>query len=127
LQIVNSLALLIVVPISADMPLRKGEPAMSISSISSSSAWDLSTQNTSATTTQSSTKQAATEEAVTAASHEDTVKLSAAAQAKLMEHSGLTVKQIATNLATDTKTVDQYLGITSTSSSETAALLAMLP
>jgi hypothetical protein len=100
---------------------------MSTSSIYFSNASDLSTQNTSVTTTQNSTKQAATDEAVASASHEDTVKLSAAAQAKLMEQQGMTVKQIATNLTTDTKTVDQYLGITSASSSETASLLTMLP
>jgi proline dehydrogenase len=100
---------------------------MSISSVSSSNAWDLSSQKTSATTTWSSTKQAATDKAAASASPEDTVKISAAAQAKLMEKQGMTIKQIATSLATDTKTVDQYLGVTSASSGETESLLNMLP
>jgi hypothetical protein len=45
---------------------------------------------------------------------EDKVELSAAAQAKQLEDSGQSVAQIASALALTTKTVDDYLGITTT-------------
>ena len=44
----------------------------------------------------------------------DTVTLSAAAQAKVLHQSGQSVASIASALGTDTKTVDDYLGITVT-------------
>ena len=47
-------------------------------------------------------------------SKEDTVTLSAAAQAKVLHQSGQSVASIASSLGTDTKTVDEYLGITVT-------------
>jgi hypothetical protein len=47
-----------------------------------------------------------------ASSQQDTVKLSAAAQAKLLHREGQSVNQIASSLATTTETVDSYLGIT---------------
>jgi DNA-binding NarL/FixJ family response regulator len=52
--------------------------------------------------------------ASTTASQEDTVKLSAQAQAKLLHSEGLSVSTIAASLGTDTKTVDSYLGVTLT-------------
>jgi hypothetical protein len=42
----------------------------------------------------------------------DTVKLSAAAQAKLLHRQGQTVGNIAAALGTDAKTIDGYLGVT---------------
>ena len=47
-------------------------------------------------------------------SKDDTVTLSAAAQAKVLHQSGQNVASIASALGTDTKTVDSYLGITVT-------------
>ena len=50
----------------------------------------------------------------TATSQEDTVKLSAQAQAKLLHSEGQSVSTIAASLGTDAKTVDNYLGVTLT-------------
>jgi hypothetical protein len=47
----------------------------------------------------------------TTTSKGDTVTLSAAAQAKALHQSGQSVASIASSLGTDTKTVDEYLGI----------------
>lgn len=58
------------------------------------------TEKTPATTTTSSTK--------------DAVEISAAAQAKLLHQQGQSISSIASALGTDTKTVDDYLGITLT-------------
>jgi hypothetical protein len=54
-------------------------------------------------------------------STKDTVQISAAAQAKLLHQAGQSVKSIASALGTDTKTVDDYLGI-ATTEALTAAL-----
>jgi len=43
---------------------------------------------------------------------EDTVKLSAGAQAETMHQAGQSVSSIASSLGTDVSTVDSYLGIT---------------
>jgi len=72
------------------------------------------TQATSVDTTQQTT--ATTSDTKT--SEEDTVKLSAAAQAKAMHQSGQSIASIASALGTDTKTVDSYLGITVTEAIE---------
>jgi hypothetical protein len=52
---------------------------------------------------------------------DDTVKLSLAAQAKMMHRQGLSPAVIAANLGTNVKTVDSYLNLTA---STTAALAA---
>lgn len=52
---------------------------------------------------------------------DDSVQISAAAQAKLLHQSGQSVTSIASALGTDTKTVDDYLGI-ATTEALTAAL-----
>ena len=98
---------------------------MSVSSISLYSTTD--TADTLASTQKAQTAQKAAEAAQTTASDEAaTVKLTAAAQARLLKQQGQSVAQIATALATDAKTIDQYLGITSTTSSSDAAALALL-
>jgi hypothetical protein len=51
-----------------------------------------------------------------AKSPEDKVEVSVAAQAKLLKHQGQSVAQIASSLALTTKTVDDYLGITESTS-----------
>lgn len=43
---------------------------------------------------------------------QDTVKLSAEAEAKLLYHQGQNVNTIAASLGTTSKTVDDYLGLT---------------
>jgi hypothetical protein len=48
----------------------------------------------------------------TAAPEEDTVKLSAAAQAETMHQAGQSISSIASSLGTNVSTVDTYLGIT---------------
>lgn len=70
-----------------------------------------------AKTTATQTEQPTT----TTASTKDTVQISAAAQAKLLHQAGQSVKSIASALGTDTKTVDDYLGI-ATTEALTAAL-----
>ena len=50
------------------------------------------------------------------AATEDSVKLSAAAQAHAMQQQGMTVKTIAANMGITTQAVDSYLGIGSLSS-----------
>jgi hypothetical protein len=67
------------------------------------------------------TEQAATPAATTAT--KDTVQISAAAQARLLHQQGQSVNSIATALGTDSKTVDDYLGIT-TAAALTAAVKA---
>jgi hypothetical protein len=47
-----------------------------------------------------------------ATSKEDTVKLSTAGQAKLLHQQGQSVNAIAASLGTDTKAINNYLGIT---------------
>lgn len=49
-------------------------------------------------------------------SAQDSVKLSPAAQARSLKHSGMTVSQIAQQLGVDVKTVNGYLGVTELSS-----------
>jgi hypothetical protein len=70
---------------------------------STTQATPVGTEQKAATTTPASTT-----------SKEDTVTLSAAAQAKVLHQSGQSVASIASSLGTDTKTVDDYLGITVT-------------
>ena len=43
---------------------------------------------------------------------EDTVKLSASAQAETMHQAGQSISSIASSLGTDVSTIDSYLGIT---------------
>jgi hypothetical protein len=57
-------------------------------------------------------KQEVTRTTPAATTSKDTVTLSAAAQAKVLHQSGQSVASIASSLGTDTKTVDEYLGIT---------------
>jgi len=47
---------------------------------------------------------------------QDSVRLSTTAQAKLMLHQGMSVKQIAANLGLSVKAVSSSLGLTTTSS-----------
>jgi hypothetical protein len=61
--------------------------------------------------TTSSTQTGAATKAATD-SQEDTVKLSTAAQAKLLYKQGQSVSAIASSLGTTAKEVDDYLGIT---------------
>ena len=56
--------------------------------------------------------QAAAATQASAASQEDSVKLSSEAQAKMLYKQGQSVANIASSLGTDTKTVNNYLGIT---------------
>lgn len=60
---------------------------------------------------------------ITVKAPEDKVELSDAAQAKLLEHQGQSVAQIASSLALTTKTVDDYLGLTETSDLQSLAAL----
>jgi hypothetical protein len=50
--------------------------------------------------------------AATPSAPQDTVKISDAAQARLLHQAGESVNSIASALGTDSKTVDSYLGIT---------------
>jgi DNA-binding NarL/FixJ family response regulator len=61
----------------------------------------------------------------TAAATTDKVEISATAQARLLKKQGESVTQIATALGVSSKTVQEYLGISS-SSSENAEVLALL-
>jgi hypothetical protein len=47
---------------------------------------------------------------VTVPPKDETVEISKSAQARLLQHQGQTVAQIAINLGLDAKTVDSYLG-----------------
>jgi len=67
--------------------------------------------NTAQTTTDNSAQAAAAKQTATA-SQEDSVKLSAEAQAKSLYKQGQSVSTIASTLGTDTKTVNNYLGLT---------------
>ena len=73
-------------------------------------------------------QQTSSASSVQSAAVQDTVKLSAAAQAHLLKKQGLSVTQIANQLALTTKTVNDYLGITTSSatSGANAAALALL-
>jgi hypothetical protein len=53
-----------------------------------------------------------TAQTTTASAPQDTVRISDAAQARLLHQQGLSVSSIASALGTDSKTVDSYLGIT---------------
>jgi len=53
---------------------------------------------------------------------EDTVTLSAAAQAQMMHQSGQSVSSIASSLGTSVSTVDSYLGITAATVSSQVAI-----
>jgi hypothetical protein len=64
---------------------------------------------------------AAQSTAKTTASNEDSVKLSATAQARLMLHQGMTLSQIAANLGLSLQAVTTTLGLTTSSSVATAA------
>jgi hypothetical protein len=92
---------------------------MTLSSVTSSSTQTIpEVPSTPAKTADSS--------ATTAKAPEDKVELSAAAQAKSLKHQGQSVAQIASNLALTTKTVDDYLGITDTSSELALATLVQI-
>jgi hypothetical protein len=99
---------------------------MNVTTISSATYFS---QATSAQDAAPATKTSeATQKATTNAKlPEDKVELSAAAQARLLEKAGESVSQIASNLATTAKTVDEYLGITSSSTAvvEAAALASV--
>ena len=69
-------------------------------------------QATSTSATHEATKtQASTTTQADTTSQADTVKISAAAQARVLRQAGQSVASIASALGTDTKTVDDYLGI----------------
>lgn len=74
------------------------------------------TATTAGTTAQTTTAQTATTQTTTtqttAAQEQDDVKLSAAAQAKLLHQQGQSVQVIASSLGATVKQVDDYLGIT---------------
>ena len=72
------------------------------------------TTSTNATHEAAKNTEASTTTQASTASQNDTVKISAAAQAKILHQSGESVANIASSLGTDTKTVDDYLGITVT-------------
>jgi hypothetical protein len=74
---------------------------------SATASYSASGSSTSATSTTSTETQAAT-----AQQQEETVKLSSAAQAKLLHQQGQSVTAIAASLGTTTKQVNDYLGIT---------------
>jgi len=95
--------------------------AMTLSSVGSTTQ-SVQEESISATS-DSSTKSSSANKTTTANIPADTVQLSTAAQAKLMKHQGQSVSQIANSLALTTKTVDEYLGITE---STTEAALAAL-
>lgn len=76
--------------------------------------------STNATHEATKTTEASTTTQADTASQNDTVKISAAAQAKILHQSGESVANIASTLGTDTKTVDDYLGITVTKAVEQA-------
>jgi hypothetical protein len=67
--------------------------------------------STSATHEAAKTTQASTTTQADTTSQADTVKISAAAQARVLRQAGQSVASIASALGTDTKTVDDYLGI----------------
>ncbi|MDR3764140.1 MAG: hypothetical protein P4M01_08610 [Acidobacteriota bacterium] len=96
---------------------------MSTSAITSSTE----TYNSTAVAQQNAAAAAARQAAEKAAeqnqanSSATTVKISVAAQARLMQQQGESVQQIANSLSTDVKTVDEYLGISTSSSSSSAA------
>jgi hypothetical protein len=92
--------------------------SISIQSATPSSS-DYSTSNTPAKTSSAKPE-------TTSAVPQDEVKLSVAAQAKLLEHQGQSVAQIASNLAVSKETVESDLGVTSTSTSQAQSLVAML-
>jgi len=87
--------------------------------MSSIAIFDATSNSNSSTSTTQAVQVGAKQEVTTttraaATSKEDTVTLSAAAQAKILHQSGQSVASIASSLGTDTKTVDDYLGITVT-------------
>ena len=53
----------------------------------------------------------------------DTVKLSVAAQARLLKHAGHSVAQIASNLGLSAKVVSEYLGLTNSSNNVIQAVI----
>jgi DNA-binding NarL/FixJ family response regulator len=67
--------------------------------------------STTQTTTDSAAQKATTTQAA-ATTQEDSVKLSSEALAKSLYKQGQSVSAIAASLGTDTKTVDNYLGLT---------------
>ena len=86
---------------------------MATSGIFSTSSLYDTTQTTLSSLPQSqAASNTATAATTGAASQEDTVKLSTAAQAKQLHQQGQNVSAIASSLGTDTKTIDNYLGIT---------------
>jgi hypothetical protein len=76
----------------------------SIGMIISTSGLYNTTQTSAATKTETT--------AATTTAQDDTVKLSAAAEAKMLYKQGQGVSTIAASLGTDAKTVDSYLGLT---------------
>lgn len=64
------------------------------------------------TQTTANAAQASTTTQTTSSDQEDSVKLSTEAQAKMLYKQGQSVSTIAASLGTDTKTVNNYLGIT---------------
>jgi DNA-binding NarL/FixJ family response regulator len=80
--------------------------------MSSISLFNTSSLYSTTQTATTSAPQTAAATPATTTSQEDTVKLSATAQAKQLYHQGQGVSTIAASLGTDTKTVNNYLGIT---------------
>jgi hypothetical protein len=86
---------------------------MATSGIFSTSALYDTTQTTLSSQPQSQAASNTANAATTgAASQQDSVKLSTAGQAKLLHQEGQSVSAIASSLGTDTKAINNYLGIT---------------
>jgi hypothetical protein len=85
---------------------------MSINAINGNMAGSI--QQASVTGMNTTSEAESTQKASVAASQQDTVTLSHAAQAKSLKAQGETPAQIALAMKTDVKTVDGYLGITTT-------------
>ena len=81
-----------------------------ISAVSGSSAGQLSP--IASISSQANTPALAPQRSSTQAS--DSVQLSPTAQAVAMKHTGMSVKQIASNMGTTVQTVNSYLGISTT-------------
>ena len=81
-------------------------------SLFSSDSYSSSSVYSTDSTQQSQQSAQQTQQTTQATSDEDSVKLSAAAQAKMMYKQGQSVSSIAHSMGTTTKAVDDYLGIT---------------
>jgi hypothetical protein len=97
--------------------------AISDSSIYRANALDPQSQNDYTESTKSSATGQADKDP--SAGQVDTVNISAASQAKLLEKQGQSVSQIASNLGLSTDTVKEYLGLTEDAATAIAKLAAL--